>query len=325
MPHNGCPHQCVFCNQKNITGHTYQPTSEDVVSAIETAISSGVDKSNTEIAFFGGSFTAIDREYMVSLLDATKPYINDFYGIRLSTRPDAIDDEILALLKSYGVTSIELGAQSMCDDVLLLNERGHCASDVIIASNLIKKYNISLGLQMMVGLYGSTPEKDIETAEKLISLSPDTVRIYPTITMKDTLLEKYYIDKKYIPYSKKTTINTCATILKMFYDNNINVIRVGLHYSDELVNTSVAGYYHPAFRELCESKMFLDMLVNEIKNYPKGEFSVFVGNKFISKAIGQKKANIKALEDLGYIVTFKQEKNLQDFQFIIKERGDLCY
>lgn len=325
MPHNGCPHQCVFCNQKNITGHSYQPTKDDVVSAIETAINSGVDKKNTEIAFFGGSFTAIDRDYMVSLLNATKPYINDFYGIRLSTRPDAIDDKVLTLLKSYGVTSIELGAQSMCDDVLSLNERGHNATDVVNASNLIKKYNISLGLQMMIGLYGSTPERDIETAEKLISLSPDTVRIYPTITMKDTLLEKYYNDKKYVSYSKETTINTCAKILKMFYDKEINVIRVGLHYSDELVNTSVAGFYHPAFRELCESKMFLDMLINEIKKYPQGEFSVIVGNKFISKAIGQKKANIKVLKELGYIVTFKQSNTLKDFQFIIIERGDLCY
>lgn len=325
MPHNGCPHQCVFCNQKNITGHSYQPTDKDVVDAIETAINSGVDKSNTEIAFFGGSFTAIDRAYMVSLLNATKPYINDFAGIRLSTRPDAIDDEVLTLLKSYGVTSIELGAQSMCDDVLHLNERGHLALDVINSSKLIKKYGISLGLQLMVGLYGSTPKKDIYTANEIIKLAPDTVRIYPTITMKDTILEEYYKNKIYVPYNRDVTINTCSKILRMFYDNNINVIRVGLHYSEELINNSVAGFYHPAFRELCESKMFCDKLIEEITKYPQGEFSVLVGKKFISKAIGQKKINIEKLFHLGYNVSFVQDENLGDFDFIIKERGDLCY
>lgn len=319
VPHNGCPHQCVFCNQKNITGQQYQPTPIDVKNAIETAISSGADTTNTEIAFFGGSFTAIDREYMIALLNATKPYIKDFYGIRCSTRPDAVNEEILTILKSYGVTSIELGAQSMCDDVLRLNERGHTANDVVNASKLIQSYGISLGLQMMTGLFGSNTEKDYYTAEKIVELNPDTVRIYPTITLKNTPLEILYKDGNYTPYNRETTISCCSKIIQLFYDSNINVIRVGLHYSNELKDNYIAGFYHPAFRELCESKMFYNSILNEIdKNYQKGSYEILVGNKFISKAIGQKKENINKLKDKGYIVKFITTDNMEDFCYIIR-------
>ncbi|MCH5202609.1 MAG: radical SAM protein [Oscillospiraceae bacterium] len=319
VPHNGCPHQCTFCNQKNITGQQSQPTPIDVKNAIKTAIISGADTSNTEIAFFGGSFTAIDREYMISLLDATRPYIKDFYGIRCSTRPDAVDGEILKILKSYGVTSIELGAQSMCDDVLGLNERGHTANDVIKASRLIQSYGISLGLQMMTGLYGSNIRKDYYTAQKIIELNPDTVRIYPTITLKNTPLEILYNDGSYTPCDRETTINCCSEILQMFYDSNINVIRVGLHYSDELKDNYIAGFYHPAFRELCESRMFYRSLLNNLnKNYQKGNYEILVGNKFISKAIGQKKENTNKLKDKGYIVKFISTDNIEDFSYIIR-------
>lgn len=174
VPHIGCPHKCSFCNQNTITGSSHIPHAIDVISACETAIKSGAKLCDTEIAFFGGSFTAVPRAYSSELLEAAKPYINmGFKGIRLSTRPDCITEEILKSLKSYGVTTIELGAQSMNDGVLLANERGHTACDVINASSMIKSFGFSLGLQMMVGLYKSTPDIDIETAKKLIELSPD--------------------------------------------------------------------------------------------------------------------------------------------------------
>lgn len=309
----------MFCNQSNITGQTYQPNASDVVSAIETAIKSGVDTKNTEIAFFGGSFTAIDREYMVSLLDATKPYINDFYGIRCSTRPDAIDEEVLSLLKEYKVTSIELGAQSMSDKVLALNERGHNSLDVEKASFLIKENGFSLGLQMMTGMYGSNPDLDIFTAKKLISLNPDTVRVYPTITMKNTPLATLYEKGEYVPYDEETTVDVCSKVLSLFYENNIDVIRVGLHYSDDLVNNRIAGYYHPAFREICESKIFFELSFQELKEYPKGKYAVFVNKGFISKAVGQKKSNINRFSELGYDVKIKENPSLKDYEFIIEE------
>ncbi len=318
MPHNGCPHQCSFCNQRGITGQNVQPTPNDVAAAIETAIKSGVDTQNTEIAFFGGSFTAIDRDYMVSLLDAAKPYIKEFYGIRCSTRPDAINREILDLLKSYGVTSIELGAQSMCDDVLLKNERGHSSTDVVKSSNLIKDYGISLGLQMMTGLYGSDIEKDYYTAEKIAELCPDTVRIYPTITMKNTRLEDLYKSGKYVPYNEEETISVCAHILNLFYSKDINVIRVGLHYSKDLTDNKIAGYYHPAFREICESRIFYNKLLESLSNScNKGDYTVYVGQKFLSKAVGQKKSNIIRLREKGYNIKFVPDDNIKDFDFLI--------
>lgn len=309
----------MFCNQSNITGQTCQPKADDVVSAIETAIKSGVDTKNTEIAFFGGSFTAIDREYMVSLLDATKPYINDFYGIRCSTRPDAIDEEVLSLLKEYKVTSIELGAQSMSDKVLELNERGHNSLDVEKASTLIKENGFSLGLQMMTGMYGSNPDLDLYTAKKLISLNPDTVRVYPTITMKNTPLATLYKKGEYVPYDEETMVDVCSKVLRLFYESKIDVIRVGLHYSDDLVNNKIAGYYHPAFREICESKIFFDLAYKEIKKYPKGKYTVFVAKGFISKAVGQKKRNINKFSQLGYDVKIKENPHLKDYEFLIEE------
>lgn len=256
---------------------------------------------------------------MISLLDATKPYIKDFYGIRCSTRPDAIDTEVLSLLKSYGVTSIELGAQSMSDRVLELNERGHTSVDVEIASKLIKEKGFSLGLQMMTGMYGSNPDLDLNTARKIAKLSPDTVRVYPTITMKNTPLAHLYNSGKYVPYDEETTVQVCSNVLKLFYENKIDVIRVGLHYSDDLVNNRIAGYYHPAFREICESQIFFDLAYKKIKEYPKGKYIVFVAKGFVSKAVGQKKSNVKNFFQLGYDVKIKENPNLKDFEFIIEE------
>ncbi len=291
-----------------------------MVKTIETALSSGVDTKNTEIAFFGGSFTAIDRSYMMELLNSAKPYIHKFNGIRCSTRPDCINEEILNILKSFGVTSIELGAQSMCDDVLKINNRGHLSKDVEKASKLIKEKGFSLGLQMMTGLYGSSPYKDMYTAKKIADLSPDTVRIYPTITLENTPLADLFREGKYIPYDEKTTIKCCADILEFFYKRNINVIRVGLHYSDELMKTRVAGFYHPSFREICESLIFYRILLSDILKYKKGKYNIYVGERFISKAIGNKRINIENLKKLGYSVKFLSGENIEDYGYIIEEK-----
>lgn len=273
--------------------------------------------TNAEIAFFGGSFTAIDREYMQSLLDATKPYIDRFYGIRISTRPDCIDDEILTLLKSYKVTSIELGAQSMCDDVLCSNDRGHTAEDVRIASKLIKEYGFSLGLQMMTGLYMSNDDKDIYTADEFIALSPDTVRIYPTITMKNTRLAQLYYDGEYVPQTLDNAVDLCAKLLYKFTKNNINVIRLGLHYSDSLEKDMVAGPYHPAFRELCESKILLNKFLSLAKNFDKNEITVKINPKCVSKFVGNEKGNIKKIKEIGYDLIIIQDENVSYMDMIL--------
>lgn len=282
------------------------------MSAIEIAINSLKENTvDAEIAFFGGSFTAIDREYMLSLLEATVPYIDRFKGIRISTRPDYINEEILTVLKKYKVTAIELGAQSMDDQVLKANNRGHNSDDVVKASHLIKKYGFSLGLQMMTGLYKSTYEADIETALKFISLKPDTVRIYPTVIMKNTELESLYRENEYIPYSFEDTVDLCARLLSMFDEHNITVIRLGLHHSESLQKDMVAGVYHPAFRELCESKIMLDKalrLLKENKVYDRCE--IMVSPSCISKMIGNKRSNILRLNELGYNVKIIQSNDI---------------
>lgn len=303
-------------------GQAYQPTADDVRKTLEQAVVDLGDRTqNAEIAFFGGSFTAIDKSYMTELLDATKGYIQKFKGIRLSTRPDCVDNEVLEILKSYNVTSIELGAQSMDEKVLELNERGHTAKDVINASKLIREYGISLGLQMMTGLYGSDFYKDIYTADEFIKLRPDTVRIYPTVIMKDTKLAQLYLSGKFKPYSLEESVNLCSELLLKFERENIAVIRLGLHYSDSLIDNSYGANYHPAFKELCENKIFFNKTLFELEKYPdkeKKDFIVFVNSKSLSKFIGQKKCNIEKLENLGYHITPEIDNSLNKYEIKLK-------
>ena len=303
-------------------GQVYQPTADDVRKTLEQAVVDLGDRTqNAEIAFFGGSFTSIDKSYMTELLDATNGYIQKFKGIRLSTRPDCVDNEVLEILKSYNVTSIELGAQSMDEKVLELNERGHTAKDVINASKLIREYGISLGLQMMTGLYGSDFYKDIYTADEFIKLRPDTVRIYPTVIMKDTKLDQFYLAGKFKPYSLEESVNLCSELLLKFERENIAVIRLGLHYSDSLIDNSYGDNYHPAFKELCENKIFFNKTLFELEKYPdkeKKDFIVFVNSKSLSKFIGQKKCNIEKLENLGYHITPEIDNSLNKYEIKLK-------
>lgn len=309
VPHIGCPCRCSFCNQNSITGEIKKPTAVDVKNAVEIAkISKNYNPEKTEIAFFGGSFTAIERDYMLELLKAAYEFVKSgiVKGIRISTRPDAIDDEILSVLSTFGVTAIELGAQSMCDDVLSLNKRGHTALDVINASRLIKLKGFELGLQMMTGLYGSTFEKDNYTAEEIIKLKPETVRIYPTIILKNTNLEKLFNEKSYVTYTLEETVSLCAELLEKFIENKINVIRLGLHSIDE--DDYVAGPWHPALRELVESEIYLKETLNELRK--KGNYILEVNDKSISKMIGQNKSNLKRLKKLGYNCVVKGNKQV---------------
>lgn len=309
VPHNGCPHCCSFCNQVKITGRQSQPSSEDVITSAEIAINSkNYNPEFSEIAFFGGSFTAIKREYMVLLLEAAYEYVKSgkFKGIRISTRPDCIDDEVLQILKSYGVTSIELGAQSMCNDVLIANMRGHSAENVEKSSLLIKEYGFELGLQMMTGLYKSTVEKDIYTAQQICRLKPKTVRIYPTIIMQDTVLADYYNSGIYETYTLEETVDLCAGLLAMFEENNIDVIRLGLHSTQDISKGMISGPWHPSLGELCFARVYRNNIEDYIikNNLPKGDYTVTVNNKEISKALGQKRSNYNYFIKKGYNIRF---------------------
>lgn len=290
-------------------------------STIEKAIDNlGKDICNSEIAFFGGSFTAIDRDYMLSLLKATEPYADRFMGIRISTRPDYIDDEVLNLLKNYKVTTIELGAQSMNDEVLSANNRGHSVDDVKNASRLIKQYGFNLGLQMMTGLYKATTEIDMQTAKQFVELNPDCVRIYPTVVMKNTELADLYLNSVYKTYTLEESVKLCSEIMLLFEENNINVIRVGLHYSDGLVENQLAGNYHPAFKELCETEIFYKHIKNKLGE--NKNIIIYVNPKSVSKSIGQNKTNIRRLNALGYNATIEKDETLGKYEVKVKDKGD---
>lgn len=278
--------------------------------AVNTALASPkFDGASAEIAFFGGSFTAIERGYMLELLEAAYEFVRSgtVAGIRISTRPDAIDGEILDILKQYGVTAIELGAQSMRDEVLFKNRRGHTAQDVVNSARLIQQYGFSLGLQMMTGLYGDDDEGARDTARKLAELQPDTVRIYPTVVLEGTELAEKMRAGEYRPQNYEGAANLCAELLEFFEDKGIKVIKLGLHASDGVEGQRVGGAYHPAFRELCEGILYEQKIRRILTaQYPNGgNFIVYVDRHEISKASGQKKCNVLQLAQDGYHIQIK--------------------
>ncbi len=329
VPHEGCPNQCSFCDQKKISGTQNPPSPQEVTQLCDEFLPHNAQEgASYEIAFFGGSFTAIDHGYMLALLQAAYPFVQAgrAAGIRCSTRPDAITPEMLDILRAYGVTAIELGAQSMQDDVLKVNLRGHTVRDVFTASALIKEWGFSLGLQMMPGLYGC---KDymayaIDTAKKFIRIMPDTVRIYPTLILKDTLLESLYQKGMYTPLTVQQAVEISAVLVKMFNEKNIRIIKLGLHADTSLENSLVAGPYHPALKELVQSRMLLDRFSADLCSRPQGVYTIFVNGRQRSQATGQKKGNITALARMGYTVTIKQDDTIPIDDYIILEGEKQC-
>lgn len=309
VPHKGCPHRCSFCDQRVISGQAGELTPAAVTAACRRAAATmHTPAANSEIAFFGGSFTAVDPAYQTALLEAAFPFVQAgfFQGVRVSTRPDAIDEGILDRLKRYGVTAVELGAQSMCDRVLTVNERGHTAADVQRASALIHTYDLSLGLQMMTGLPGSSREDDARTADELCRLRPDTLRIYPTIVVEGTRLADWFRVGYYRPLSLEEAIEQGANLLRRVeWERGIPIIRMGLHAGGDVESHYLAGPYHPAFRELCESRLYraqaLEVLFVALPQ--GGTATLRVAPAALSKAIGQKRENIRWLEQHGYTVT----------------------
>ena len=290
------------------------PDAEYVDKTVKTALSKkGYDY---EIAFFGGSFTAIDRDYMLELLSAAYPYVKsgEVSGIRISTRPDCITEEILDLLKKYGVTSIELGAQSMDDEVLEANRRGHTAQDVLNASEMIKNAGFELGLQMMTGLYKDTAEKSLETAKKIIEIKPQTVRIYPTVVLKNTYLAELYLSDEYKPLNVDDSVELCAVLVPMFEKAGIRVIRLGLHSGSDIKENMLAGGFHDSFGELVKSRM----MVNKILELPPADYQVFVNPRSISKLKGNGKRNIYLLMERGYNIKIITDNGLDVDKLRIK-------
>ncbi|MGC8307727.1 elongator complex protein 3 [Clostridioides difficile] len=315
VPHKGCPHDCIFCNQKKITGVSADVTSEDARNIIEECLETIDKDADVEIAFFGGSFTAIDIDIQKSLLSVAKEYVEKglVKDIRMSTRPDCIDEDILSMLKEYKTSIIELGVQSLDEKVLLDSIRGHQSEIVYKSSKMIKNSGIKLGLQMMIGLPADTKEKCIFTAKKFVELKPDCVRVYPTLVVKDTGLEKLMEQNKYNPFTLEESVNIVKKVLVLFYVNNINVIRVGLQATDDIQigKAVLAGPYHPAFRELVEADMikdYLEFVILQNKNIK--QMLVKSNKKNISKIIGNKKTNVKYMEEKFGVLLKTQESDL---------------
>lgn len=327
VPHEGCPHDCVFCNQNSITGTSTKVDAmyvEQLVNEYLQTITS--EDAIIEISFFGGTFTAINMEKQIELLTVAKKYKdnNKIRFIRLSTRPDYIDDNILMNLKKYSVDIIELGVQSLDEDVLLKSGRGHTAQDVERASKLIKQYGFVLGHQVMIGLPGDNIQKDIETAKGVIALKPDICRIYPALIIKDTHMETMYIEKSFKPYSLNEAIKISKIIYIMMIANQINVIRIGLQPTEEISegNDLVAGPFHPAFRELVEGSIYNDMVYEAIINNINRDISpnnvlLKINPKDISKLYAKSKS---------FFYDMKRQINtvsIDVFQDIAIERGSI--
>lgn len=323
VPHLGCPNDCIFCNQKSISGQKKNVTKEDVKKTIDYYLKNIKDKEGQkEVAFFGGSFTGIEKDKQEELLSAAYEYIENgrIQSIRISTRPDYINKEILKLLKKYKVKTIELGVQSANDYILQRAGRGHTFNDVKKASKLIRWYGFNLGHQMMVGLPESTRIDEINTAKALIKLKPKMVRIYPVLVVKGTKLEKEYNEGIYKPLSLVQSVEICEELVRMFADNKIDVIRVGLQNTDEISNPEndesevVAGPFHPAFRQLVESGMWYSAIVEKIKklNVKVKEVEVTVNPIDVNNVIGHKKENvIKLKETYDVDLVVKQNENMK--------------
>lgn len=318
VPHLGCPNDCIFCNQKSISGQKKNMTKEEAKKIIDEHLKSIENEdAQIEIAFFGGSFTAIEPEKQEELLQVAYEYIKSgkVDSIRISTRPDCIDKSTLKRLKKYKVKTIELGVQSANDYILKTSNRGHTFDDVKKASKMIRWNGFKLGHQMMVGLPESTKIDEINTAKVLIKLRPKIVRIYPVLVVKNTKLEEEYKKGNYEPLPLVQAVEICKELVRMFTDKNIDVIRIGLQNTDEITDPSnensevVAGPYHPAFRQLVESSMWYDAIVEKIKklNVKVKEVEVTVNPIDSNNVIGHKKENILKL------------KNTYDVDLILKQ------
>lgn len=329
IPHVGCKNECVFCNQRKISGQQNIVSTSDVKKQIEDALSKyKKDEKEIEVAFFGGSFTGIDEKQQIEYLEVVKEFIdrNQISSIRISTRPDYINQKILDVLKKYNVKIIELGVQSMDDEVLLLSKRGHTSNDVKKASKLIKENGFILGHQLMCGLPGSNYEKEEYTVNESLSLNPDIIRIYPVYVLEDSELFDMHKKKKYKSLELEEAINRATMMYKECVKKRVNVIRVGLQTTEEISerNNKILGPVCDNYRERILSKIMLEIIENKLdkkrincridRNKEKGKVTILkliVPASQVNYVIGNNKCNKKYLEekDVCYVKIVQKKKS----------------
>ena len=313
IPHAGCPHQCVFCNQVAITGAKQDAVD---VGKIRLAIREFLkykkpNRKPVQIAYFGGNFLGLKEEEITSCLALANEFVRqgDVDSIRFSTRPDTIDIGRLELIKNYPVSTIELGVQSMDDKVLALSGRGHKASDTIQAVKLLKERCLIIGIQMMVGLPGDNEVRILATARKIVNLAPNFVRIYPTVVVENSRLAEWFKKGEYLPLSLEDAVTLVKKSYLLFKQGDIEVIRMGLQASDDLQNDStvLAGPHHPAFGHLVHSEIFLDKARSEIESTgcAKDTLAIFVNPRSVSKMRGLNNSNIRLLKNRYHFKSIK--------------------
>jgi histone acetyltransferase (RNA polymerase elongator complex component) len=324
IPELACPNQCVYCNQRRITGHDKPPDVGDIKDIVKAYLATMQDKDRyVELAFFGGNFTGLPISMQRAYLNEASSLLaaGTINGIRLSTRPDYINQEVLDLLVKHHVSSVELGAQSLDDEVLKLSERGHTAKDVEAASMMIRNANIDLVLQMMIGLPGDTLEKSMYTARKILEFGAVATRIYPALVIKGTHLEKLMLRGEYHPLSLEETILQCKELLSFFESNNIAILRLGLHPSEGLISgcEMAAGPFHPALKELVMTSLWEDalstLLSDENKKNQEKQLTITVAPSQLNAAIGHTASNRILLEKSFKKVVFKSDSKLIGREF----------
>ena len=300
LPAMGCRKRCLFCNLKTAPEELPSPSSvRNFVEASVARISSGKKTREKQVAFYGGSFTAIHKEDQARYLKEVQPFLATglIDSIRISTRPDSLDEETLSLLKQYHIKTVEIGVQSMIDDVLRLARRGHSAADTVDAVSKLKDKKFEVGLQLMIGLPGDTLDRFLQTLEQIIELKPDFVRIHPTLVLKDAPLENLWKDGRYSPLSLEEAIQWLKKGILKLENSSIRVARIGLQPTEELKRDYLAGPYHPALHQLVDSAIFFDMAMSLLQASQKNSRPLFLCHpKEVSNLRGQKNENILRLK-----------------------------
>lgn len=320
IPELACPFRCIYCDQQKITGRKDYPAPAEVREIIESHLSSFTKREKRiEIGFFGGNFTGIPGPEQETYLGIAREYLENgqVQGIRLSTRPDYIDRDTIARLKEYGVTTVELGAQSMVDKVLLKSRRGHSIEDTEKASAMIRKAGMRLGLQMMIGLPGDNPEHDRTTAEAFVRLGAQDARIYPTLVIRGTALEQLHHKGEYRVLEMVEAVRRSAEVLRILEGGGVKVIRVGLHPSEGLLsgNDLVAGPFHEAFRELVMTEIWAGEFSDLLQAEPGKQLEIHVAPGQFNFAIGYAAKNKKALLKVYDTVVFYKDDHLKGREF----------
>jgi histone acetyltransferase (RNA polymerase elongator complex component) len=301
LPNAGCRERCLFCNQKAVATETPFPSSvRRFIEASITRLPSEKKNKEKQIAFYGGSFTAIPQEDQVCYLKEVQPLLRSglIHSIRISTRPDALDEEILSLLKEYGVKTVEIGVQSMIDEVLLLSTRGHSAEDTISAASRLRRWGFEVGLHLMIGLPGDTCDRFLQTLDQVINLKPDFLRIHPTLVLKGSPLELLWRAGRYSPISLEEAVLWLKKGLLKLERSSVRVARIGLQPTEELEKHLLAGAYHPALRQLIDSEIAFDMARQLLQIHPEEREAFFLCNpKEVSNLRGQRNQNIQKLKD----------------------------